>query len=172
MYFSATTYVMKVTIFALLAAVVAAGESSLRGLKSPNAATSFPMFFPGGNPVFLECVNDGEGELIDCEGTIQVLFQGVSDGNDGLRLQSFLFSPKEYKCVGLETGDTYNGVGSNKITIATPSSGTHVETIVSVYKFISRGAGNNFSVKSVTRTTINANGDIAVDFDKTVEIEC
>lgn len=108
------------------------------------------------------CAAGGAGELVSFTGTFHNIysFTGSSGGPVHYR---FMTLAQNIKGVGQVTGDTYVYSGGFMET-GVLSAGETVTT-VNNYRFIGPGPDNNLIVRSVAHYTINANGEMVVDFD-------
>ena len=74
--------------------------------------------------------------------------------------------------IGLTSGDTYRAVGGMVSTSKTTSDyAPIIMTYVDTFNLIGQGPGNNSYLHIVEHMTLNANGDVTVDFVK-VRTEC
>ena len=70
------------------------------------------------------------------------------------------------KGTGQITGDTYQATGVSQDRFSgSLVNGQYAATLVNNFRIIGPGKGNNFLVHEVAHITINANGDVTVDFD-------
>jgi hypothetical protein len=110
------------------------------------------------------CAAGGAGELVDFTGTFHYLysFTGSSGGPVHYQLTALA---QNVVGIGQVTGDSYVFSGGY-MEMGALSMG---ETVTTLYDFrvIGQGAGNNFIAHTVTHYTINANGELVVDFAMT-----
>ena len=110
---------------------------------------------------FVSCANGGAGEEVVFEGTLHTLTRTTetSSGNFSITIHE---NPQGVKGTGQITGDTYQLSGSfnESHTVAAGETGSlHLRFLVT-----GPGTDNNFHLRVSGHYTVNANGEVTVDF--------
>jgi hypothetical protein len=148
--------------FLLLAVLFSSGATPARAeaITITDNTVNSPVAFSQ----LVACAAGGAGELVDFTGTFHYIysFTGSSDGPVHYKITALA---QNVVGIGQVTGDSYIYSGGYMET-GVLSMG---ETVTSLFDFrvIGQGAGNNFIAHTVTHYTINANGELVVDFDMT-----
>ena len=143
----------------LLAVLFASGATSARAeaITINENTVKSPVAFS----ILVACAAGGAGELVDFTGYFHSIysFTGSSGGPVRYKLSTLA---QNVVGIGQVTGDRYVYSGGFMET-GVLSVG---ETVTTLYDFrvIGQGAGNNFIAHTVSHYTINANGELVVDF--------
>lgn len=153
-----TMLVATFAVAGLAAGVAAAGVTT----HSVNQTTPIQVFVP--------CANGGAGELVS--GTYNRHLLITATVNDNTVSGTFHAQPQGTDLVGETSGDVYQGTGVSQETFSgSLQNGQYTDTFVENFRIIGPGRGNNFLLHEVGHVTVNANGDVTVEFDKLSE-EC
>jgi hypothetical protein len=107
---------------------------------------------------FVECANGGLGELVVIEGTLHIIFKENATH----------FQPMGASGIGLATEDVYQAVGVTRESTKVGDGGfPYVHTFVNNFHLVGPGPDNNFRVKQTVHVTVNANGDLTAEVNKT-----
>lgn len=119
---------------------------------------------------FVPCANGGAGEWVSGTADVHLLFTAtVTDNTVSGTLHG---NPHGTDLVGETTGDVYQGTGVTRESFSgSLQNGQYTLTFVNSFHLIGPGSGNNLLAQEVEHVTINANGDVTVDFDNLTE-EC
>jgi hypothetical protein len=120
----------------------------------------FPVSFSFFNP----CTN----ENVDVSGTALSVVDTTPDDH-GLTGHSVDIA---LKGVGQTTGAQYVSVGTNTVTDIESDNGALVETTTTQSRLVAPGPGNDLLFAIVFHETINANGDLAVVFNRLIPGVC
>jgi len=113
---------------------------------------------------FIPCANGGAGEEVS--GTIDLHILTTTTVNGNNVSGKFHFQPQGSHLVGSVTGDVYQATGVTQGTFkGSLQNGQFTETDVNNYRLIGHGPGNNLLIHEVSHITVNANGDVTVEFD-------
>jgi hypothetical protein len=116
------------------------------------------------NPFFIPCAYGGLGEDVLISGNVRVAVNVFIDANGGFHVTDRA-GPQGGTAVGQTTGDIYRTAGGEHTSIHESFTGLPFSfNRVINSSFIGPGPGNNFSIRIRLHTTINANGDVTVDF--------
>lgn len=148
----------KLLVATLVVAAVAAGVASARVTQNDvNQTIPWSDFIP--------CANGGAGEGVS--GTIDLHLLVTSTVNGNNVSGKFHFQPQGSDLVGSVSGDTYQATGVTQGTFkGSLQNGQFTETDVNNYRLIGHGPGNNLLVHEVSHITVNAGGDVTVEFDR------
>jgi len=148
--------------FILLAVAVA---PTLKGEVTTNEKTPTDM------AVFVPCANGGVGEMVMLSGELHTLISSTENKN--VTRYKFHFQPQGMSGVGEDTGDKYQATGVTQTVVkAQVAPGEqYQETFVNNFRIIGAGPGNNYLVHEVFHVTVNANGEVSVEFDH-FTVEC
>jgi hypothetical protein len=136
-----------------------------------------PVFAQGGHTTerftedfdFVVPVNEGcTGEAVHVYGPIDVIVQTTTDAKGRTHLTTH-YSP-HLTAVGLTTGKRYLAVGPTQI-VSFDAGGPAVFNVANIIITVAPGSGDNFVLTEVVHVTLNANGDVTVDFDR-VNVAC
>ena len=141
------------------------------GRAAPAAGQSRPFTvnirFPVQIGVFVPCANGGAGEGVILTGILHEQFH-VTEFADGTFFLKLHDQPQNIKGVGDATGAIYKATG---VTQSRFKSTGRQTTFINNFRIIGRGRGNNFLVQELMHVTVNANGQITVEFDR-VRVDC
>lgn len=143
-----------------LAVSVGAALAALVALAAPAQAADGVTVsrFPVGFSFFNPCTN----ENVDVSGTALTVIDTTPDDH-GLTGHSVDIA---LKGVGQTTGAQYVSVGTNTVTDIESDNGALVETTTTQSRLVTPGPGNDLLFAIVFHETINANGDVAVEFNR------
>jgi hypothetical protein len=114
---------------------------------------------------FVPCANGGAGE--DVSGTIDLHILMTTTVNGNNVSGKYHFQPQGSNLVGAITGDVYQATGVSQGTFkGSLQNGQFTATDVNNFRWIGPGPGNNLLIHEVSHITVNANGDVTVEFDK------
>jgi len=119
---------------------------------------------------WVECANNGNGELVHLTGDLHVLSAVTDDGAGGFHVK-WHFQPQGISGVGEITGDKYQGTGVTQWQLNAKPPFPYEETYVNNFRIIGPGKGNNLLVHQNLHITVNANGEVTAEVDN-VKIEC
>ena len=127
---------------------------------------------PPGFTVFIPCALDGVGEVISfsTSGFIHGHTELTLDPAGGFHLKIHM-NAQNANAIGLISGDRYRGVGSFDDTIESSSSLPFEATHITNFRIIGQGTGNNLLIHATLHTTINAKGEVTVEFEK-LSVDC
>jgi len=116
---------------------------------------------PVGFGMLVTCAAGGTGEMVDFTGNFHYIYSFTGSSGGPVHYQITALA-QDVVGVGQVTGDSYVFSGGYMET-GVLSKG---ETVTTLYDFrvIGQGAGNNFIAHTITHYTINANGELVVDF--------
>ena len=111
--------------------------------------------------MLVPCAAGGAGELVDFTGDFHTIysFTGSSGGPVHYKLTTLA---QNVVGIGPVTGDSYVFSGGFSETGVLAMGETM--TTLNDFRVIGQGAGNNFIAHTVSHYTINANGELVVDF--------
>jgi hypothetical protein len=119
---------------------------------------------------FIPCANGGAGEAVSGTIDLHILMTTTVNGNNVSG--KYHFQPQGSNLVGAVTGDTYQATGVTQGTFKSSlQNGQFTETDVNNYRLIGHGPGNNLVIHEISHITVNANGDVTVEFD-TPSVDC
>ena len=114
--------------------------------------------------VFVECANNGAGEMIEVSGPLHTLITATINANSVSGKQHF--QPQGISGVGLTTGQKYQAVGLTQSSFkGSLVDGRYVNNFVNNFRMIGQGPGNNFSIHENAHVTIAADGSVTVQHD-------
>jgi hypothetical protein len=155
--------------FATLAVVVLGGLATVTAAQAANTTitnTSFSVSFSE----FVPCANGGAGETVDFTGTVHSLLRTTINGNRFS--QTFEGNYQGVTGTGETTGDTYVGNGAEHQTFnGSLTNGQFTGTFTTHVNFIGKGSAPNLTFSEVAHITVNANGDVTVNFDN-FSVDC
>jgi hypothetical protein len=148
--------------FVLVALVFAIGASPARAEAITIMENT--VMSPQSFNILVSCAAGGAGELVDFSGYFHNIysFTGSSGGPVSYRFHTLA---QNITGIGQITGDSYVYSGGFLET-GTLSMGELVTTVFD-FRVIGQGSGNNFVVHTVIHYTINANGELVIDFYST-----
>lgn len=161
----------------LLSLVVALGFTGL--VLSPKALAqatttreNFRIPQPPGFTQFIPCALGGLGEVVSfsTSGFIHGHTELTLDPAGGFHLKIHV-NAQRTSAIGLVSGDKYRGTGSFDDTINSSSSPPFEATHITNFRIIGQGTGNNLLIHATLHTTINAKGEVTVEFEK-LSIDC
>jgi hypothetical protein len=120
--------------------------------------------------VFVPCANGGLGEDVHLTGYLHMTNSVTNDGHGGFHV-TWQTNPQGVTGVGLTTGDKYQGTGVTRSNTNAKPPFPYETTFVNNFRIIGQGPGNNFLVHQVMHMTVDANGNVVVNFDKS-STEC
>jgi len=114
--------------------------------------------------VFVPCAAGGAGEIVDLSGSLHTLITFTINNNNVSGKQHF--QPQGISGVGETTGLKYQATGVTQASFTQSlQNGQANQTFINRFDIIGQGPGNNVSVHETAHITINANGDVTVNFD-------
>jgi hypothetical protein len=114
---------------------------------------------------FVPCANNGQGEFIILEGTLNAVFH-VTITDTGRIVFVEKFNPQGVTGTGVETGDVYRGTG-NTITVTGSGQGVpFTTTTVNSFKIIGP-SGNSLRIQETIHLTILESGEVTADVSQT-----
>lgn len=121
--------------------------------------------------VFIPCANGGVGELVSLSGYVHVQYRLTV--NDNTMHLGFKANPQGVVGQGQTTGDKYQGTGDTEydINVSPVPTFPYNNTFTGNYRIIGHGPGNNFLHHETYHITINANGEVTTELDKSID-EC
>jgi len=154
---------------ATLAVVVLGALATVTAAQAGNTTitnTSFPVSFSE----FVPCANGGAGEIVDFTGTVHSLLRTTINGNRFS--QTFEGNYQGVTGTGETTGDTYVGDGAEHQTFNDSfTNGQFTGTFTTHVNFVGQGSAPNLTFSEVAHITVNANGDVTVNFDN-FSVDC
>ena len=108
------------------------------------------------------------GEDVYVYGTIDVVVQTTTDAKGNTHLVTH-YTP-HLTAVGLTTGKRYLAVGPTQI-VSFDTGGPAVFNVANIIITVAPGSGDNFVLTEVIHVTLNANGEVTVEFDR-INIAC
>ena len=115
---------------------------------------------------FVPCALDGVGEVISFSNSgIHGNTQLTLDPAGGFHLKIHI-NPLHANAIGLVSGDRYRGAGSIDETMNSSSLPPFEATSTTNFRIIGQGTGNNLLIHATLHTTINAKGEVTVEFEK------
>lgn len=150
----------KISFFAALAAVL--GLASLAAFGAPSqAANQLNLRFPISDTLFDPCT----GEIVDLDGTAHVVADlTINDNHTSLMFHSNAVESG----VGETTAASYRLLGnfSDHIEGSFVNGQFTQTTVIRNLRLVTAGGGNNyFAFDDTFHVTVNANGDVSVEFD-------
>ncbi len=148
-------------ILLLLAVIFASGAALARAEAiTVNENTVSPV----AGSILVACAASGAGELVDFTGNFHYIYSFTGSSGGPVRYMMTALA-QNVVGIGQVTGDSYvlsggyieNGVLSMAETLTTLND----------FRVIGQGVGNNFIAHTVSHYTINANGELVVDFEIT-----
>lgn len=118
--------------------------------------------------VWVECANDGAGEVVLLSGPLHIIVHTTLDARGGAHLKLH-FQPQGISGTGQTTGDRYQATGVTQEHLNLKKGETY--TRVNNFRMIGQGPGNNFLVHETFHVTINANGVLTAWVDN-FTVEC
>ena len=144
---------------ALVAMVLVISVPAFGGASTQTQSMTIPLVFN----VFIPCVNQGSGEIVDFSGSLHVVISSTVNGNN-IHLNQ-LFNPQGAKGVGETTGDVWNATGETRSDLtASVSSFPFTNTFVNNFKLID-GRGGSLLVHEDFHVTVNADGTTTASHD-------
>jgi hypothetical protein len=147
---------LAVGVAAALVALAAATAQAADGVTVSRFPVSFSFFDP--------CTD----ENVDVSGTALTVIDTTPD-NHGLTGHSVDIA---LKGIGQTSGAQYVSVGTNTITESTSDNGARVETVTAQSRLVTPGPRNDLLFAIVFHETINANGDLVVQFNRLIPGVC
>ncbi len=161
----------------LLSLAVTLGLAGLmlmpRALAQATTTTEhFRIPQPSGFTLFVPCALGGAGEVVSfgSSGFIHGHTVLTLDAAGGFHLKMHI-NAQQASAIGLISGDKYRGVGSFDDTINSSSSLPFEATHIVNFRIIGQGTGNNLLIHATLHTTINAKGEVTVEFEK-LSMDC
>ena len=139
--------------------------------------TVSPAFAKGGHTTerftedfdFVVPVSEGcTGEEVHVYGPIDVVVQTTTDAQGNTHLVTH-YSP-HLTAVGLTSGTRYLAVGPTQI-VSFDAGGPAVFNVANIIITVAPGSGDNFVLTEVVHVTLNANGEVTVEFDR-INVAC
>lgn len=119
--------------------------------------------------VFVPCANDGDGEWVQFTGLRHVKANFTLNGK--VYHSRFHTQPMGVSGVGEDTGDTYRLTGGHREIYSDSFGPPYRQTIVTNYRVIGPGPGNNSVLHETWHITVNANGDYTAEVGN-VKVDC
>ena len=117
---------------------------------------------------FVPCGNNGTGEDVHVTGERLRISTVVIDESGGGHVTLHVIPSGNLTGVGLTTGDTYRVLGREAVSVEASSASTFTGTSMS--RWILPGSGNDFTVRDIFHTTVDARGALrSVHVGTTVE---
>ena len=112
---------------------------------------------------FVPCANEGAGEFVFVNGNVHFLVTSTINGNN---LSGVFHGDYRGVGVGASTGDVYRFIATegNRFKGSLDNDQFNQTTLI-VLNLIGQGRGSNFRVHTQTQITINANGEVSVQFN-------
>ena len=142
-----------------------------------SALAVFPAFAAGGHTTdrFTEdfdfvvpAAESCTGEDVHIYGPIDVVVQTTTDGKGNTHLVQH-YTP-HLTAVGLTSGTSYLALGPTQV-VSFDAAGPGVFNLVNMAILIAPGSGENFVLTEGVKVTVNANGEVTVDFER-LNIAC
>ena len=119
---------------------------------------------------FVECANNGAGEIVDFSGPLHILI--ISNINNQRISGLTHFQPQGVQGRGRSTGALYNATGVTQERFnGSFVNGQYTGTFINNYRLIGQGPGNNFLIHQTIHISFNSNGEATGSVDHTT-IEC
>ena len=115
------------------------------------------------DPISLTIAVPCAGELVRLFGQVNLVSHQTYDGNGGFHVKVHT-NPMGVRGFGLTSGTPYRGTGVTQ-WVQNVKVGEQY-TFINNFRIIGRGSGNNFMLHQTIHYTINANGELTVDFSK------
>ena len=155
----------------LIAAAIAMLWALTCVLVPPASAAARVIRVSVDSTLFLPCANRGAGEVVHFTGTILGVSSGTTDGSAGHHAISIEVE-QGVSGIGETTGRRYVEHFVNLFFNTTGSGGFPlISTQQLIYRVNSAGPGFDSTIRIRNHTTIDANGDVTVTFDKAT-MEC
>ena len=157
--------------FLIIILIALVGLSSIPAFSQATDVLKNNVIIPFARVIFNPCACDGVGEFIEFTGSIHKMLY-IKIDNNGIWHWKFHNHPIGVKGIGLTTGDIYNvNGGMSSITKTTPDMLPINMNYIDKTKIIGPGPDNNYSMYIHEHMTMNANGEITVEFSD-IRIEC
>lgn len=111
-----------------------------------------------------------EPETVMVDGTARMVIREEVDGNGGFH-QGFHFNLQRIGGIGLSSGDRYSFQNTFNLEANVPAGEFREFTITQNVAAHRQGSGDNFRLHVTSHLTINANGEVTVEFFK-MEFAC
>jgi hypothetical protein len=108
------------------------------------------------------------GEDVHVYGPIDVTVQTTTDAKGNTHLVTH-YTP-HLTAVGLTSGTRYLAVGPTQI-VSFDAAGPSVFNVANIIITVAPGSGDNFVLTEVVHVTLNANGQVTVEFDR-INVAC
>jgi hypothetical protein len=150
----------------VLAALVAASPAHAAAYSYTD---TFKYSFGWG--FYVDCANDGLGEFVNLEGTVNQVYHVTYSEGGTVNIVSRT-NTQGLRGTGETTGDKYQGLLIQQYHLNIGQNGLpYVYTSSDRYRFTGQGPGNNFTLELRQHVTINANGDVTATVDD-YEVTC
>jgi hypothetical protein len=110
------------------------------------------------------------GEAIHLSGTLLAEFSFTESSGGNVEI-GFHFNPQGITGVGLASGTTYHATGETLGTTTVRANGGISDTFVNNFKIIGEGRAQNFLETDIVHLTVNANGVVTANVEKSM-IRC
>jgi len=136
-----------------------------------------PVYAQGGHSTdrftedfaFVVPADDGcTGEAVQVYGPIDVTVQTTTDKNGATHVVTH-YTP-HLTAVGLSSGTRYLALGPTQI-VSFDAGAQTVFNVANIIITVAPGSGDNFILTEVVHVTLNAGGEVAVEFDR-VNVAC
>ena len=165
---------MRYAIHLAALALLVAGCGDGEGIHDPEVAVQAGVSESHTNstPVDFVAVNPCNEDEIHFTGFVNQRFDLKFDGKGGLRLSAHINS-QGVSGVALNSGTTYRGVGADQEHLKVKPGSAEVLTVNGTMHFVGKGGGSadNFRQHFLIHITINANGTMTSEIERTT-ISC
>jgi hypothetical protein len=112
---------------------------------------------------FIPCALGGAGEIALVTGNLHSLIH-VTTSDAGNTVVKTHFQPMGLAGTGQTSGLKYQATGVTQDVLTVNGDPPWNFTFVNNFRFIGQGPGNNFHAHTTAHITVNANGEVTVDF--------
>ena len=145
-----------VALVAVFAAVFGLASSA-----SARSATYNDQVSVDGQRFYLDCLNDGAGDIVDVSGTLHRLDHFTWNNSGGFSY-TYHYNYQGVTALGEGTGTTYRVVSSGSASQAHRESGVNsglTTTVNSTFHFVGKGQADDFYTVFRHHETFDANGE-------------
>jgi hypothetical protein len=148
------------TLLATAALVLLATPSAQAGADTGTTSTKIPVELA----VFVDCDNDGIGDLVRVSGNLHIVTHYTVNGNR-ITLKEH-FQPMGLKGFGETSGAAYNATGvTQQMTSFSLVGPQTTQTFVNRFHFVGTGDAPSFYLKETRHLTFNAKGELTSQVD-------
>lgn len=141
--------------------------------STANSEKIYNFTEPINQTVFVTCAARGAGESVTLVGPLHVVVTLTSSGPDRGSFTT-LVHPQQVTGIGTTTGTLYRALGMTRWSGHQGSAAEYPSTFTFIdnFRIVGPGTGNDLYSRARYRLTINANGEVSVEFDKIVVESC